>query len=201
MAKKLRHSTYFGVHIPPWREQKYGKGRGAGITTIRFVISGRVVSKKNNLQAVTIRKDARKWAKNEQKTGRKPTWDDVNYAIGLVYSKMWGNAEYKEFIEKYKPIIQEQMQEWSKRLAKNGLVFPIPACKMNLRLYFKDKYITDTVNKQQTIQDLLKECGVIPDDNYRCLNPISSASASYYQEIIDNISFISLSFKLNKPLH
>ena len=114
----------------------------------------------------------------------------------MVKSKMRGNVPYIEFLAKVKPIIIEEMQEWSARLSNKGLIFPIPKAAMSLRLYFKDRYITDTVNKQQTIQDLLVHCGVISNDDYKSLNPIHSASASYYEEIIYDISFVSLSFRL-----
>ena len=41
MAK--RFVTYFGVSVPPFKEEKLG----AGSKTIRFVIAGNVISKKN----------------------------------------------------------------------------------------------------------------------------------------------------------
>lgn len=190
----MRYQTYFGVPIPPFKEEKLG----AGAATIRFVISGRIVSKKNNQQAVTVKKFAREWANEQKKTGRPATWDDVHTAIGMVTSKMRGNQAYNEFLETYKPIIQAQAKEWSDRLFDKGLVFPLQKASMNLRLYFKDRHITDTVNKQQTIQDLLIEAGIIANDDYKTLNPISSASACYYEELVHSIAFISLSFQLPK---
>ena len=190
MAKRFQ--TYFGVPIPPFKEDKLG----AGSTTIRFVIAGKVPSKKNNQQAIAVRKFARDWAKQEAKKRPQPTWNDVHKAVSMVKSKMRGNIPYIEFLERVKPIIIKQMQEWSTRLSSKGLIFPIPKASMSLRLYFKDRYITDTVNKQQTIQDLLVHCGVISNDDYKSLNPIHSASASFYEEIIYDISFVSISFKL-----
>lgn len=189
MAKRFQ--TYFGVPIPPFKEDKLG----AGSITIRFVITGKVPSKKNNQQAIAVRKFARDWANHEAKK-RQPTWADVHKGITMVKSKMRGNLPYIEFLKKIKPEIIKQMQEWSGRLADKGLIFPIPKASMSLRLYFKNRYITDTVNKQQTIQDLLVHCGVIANDDYKSLNPIHSASASFYEEIIYDISFISLSFRL-----
>ena len=190
----MRFQTYFGVPIPPFKEEKLG----AGSVTIRFVISGRIVSKKNNQQAVTVRRFAREWATQQKKSGRQATWDDVQRAIGMVTSKMRGNKEYAEFVKKYKPIMQAQAKEWSDRLYEKGLVFPLKKAAMSLRLYFKDRHITDTVNKQQTIQDLLIESGIIANDDYRSLNPIASASACYYEELVNSIAFISLSFKMPK---
>lgn len=193
MAGK-RFQTWYNIPVPPFKEERYSSKS----TTIRFVISGNVPSKKNNQQAVTVRKIARDWAKKMQQSGKQPTWEDVHTAISMTSSKMRGNAKYIDFVKTYKPIIQEQMKDWSARLGDKGLVFPLSKATMTLRLYFKNRYITDTVNKQQTIQDLLVECGVIANDDYRTLNPILSKSACYYEEIIDDIAFISITTTLIK---
>lgn len=188
---KSRIFTYFGVHVPPWKEEKLGSG---GIT-IFFVLTGKTPSKKNNQQAVAVRKFARKWALDEKKVRPVPTWADVHKAISMVFAKMRGNAEYISFLEKVKPLLQHQCAYWSERLFSKGVIFPLQKATMTLKLYFKDRYVTDTVNKQQTIQDVLKSCGIIANDDYKTLNPIHSASACYYEEIVKDISFISLSFK------
>jgi hypothetical protein len=188
---KKRIFTYFGVPIPPFKEENYG----SGATTIRFVLTGKIPSKKNNQQAVAVRKHARSWA-IEQSKKRPATWADVNKAIGMVFSKMRGNKDYKDFLEKVKPILHEQSSYWVKQLEHKNLIFPLSKSTLSLRLYFKDRYVTDTVNKQQTIQDLLIDAGIIANDDYKSLNPIHSASASYYEEIIYDIASIAITFKL-----
>ena len=62
MGKK-RFISYFGVSIPPFKEEKLG----AGSTTIRFVITGKIPSKKNNQMSVAVRVHARKWISELQK--------------------------------------------------------------------------------------------------------------------------------------
>lgn len=188
----LRFQTYFGVPIPPFKEQKLG----AGSTTIRFVITGIIPSKKSNEMAISVRRDAKKLLFDTQNSKGAINLDDALKAVNAVYSKIRPNQAYLTFVEAQKPIIQSQAAEWSKRLGNKGLIFPLQKASMCLRLYFKDRYVTDTVNKQQTIQDLLIECGVIANDDYKTLNPITSASACYYQELIHNIAFISLNFRL-----
>ncbi len=189
MAKHFK--TYFNVAIPPFKEEKLG----AGSITIRFVLTGKIPSKKNNQQAIAVRKFARAWAK-EQSGKRQPTWADVNKAIGMVFGKMRGNIDYLTFLEKVRPIIQAQAAEWSNRLSAKGLVFPLKKSTLSLRLYFKDNYITDTSNKLQTVEDILQDCNIIANDDYKSLNPIHMASANYYQELTHDIAFISLSFRL-----
>jgi hypothetical protein len=103
---------------------------------------------------------------------------------------------YLAFLERVKPELQAQSAIWAERLKHKKLVFPIPKATMTLRLYFKGRYISDTVNKQQTIQDVLKECQIISNDDYKSLNPINSASACYYEEIIYDIATITLTFQL-----
>lgn len=187
-----RFVTYFGVPIPPFKEKKLG----AGSVPIRFILTGKIPSKKNNQMSVAVRKFAREWAKKQQKTGRNPGWHDVNKAISLCTSKVRPNAQYKEWVERMKPILHEQSSFWAKSLEHRGLIFPLKKSTMSLRLYFKDQYVTDTVNKQQSIQDLLIAAGIIANDDYNSLNPIHSASACYYEEVIHDIAFITLSIKL-----
>jgi hypothetical protein len=188
---KNRIFTIFGTPIPPWKEEKLGSKS----TTIRFVLTGKIPSKKNNQQAVAVRKHARAWA-IEQSKKRPATWADVQKAIGMVFGKMRGNKDYKEFLEKVRPILNEQSAYWVKQLSHKGLIFPLDKSTLSLRLYFKDRYVTDTVNKQQTIQDILQDCGIIKNDDYKSLNPIHSASANYYEEIVKDIASITISFKI-----
>ena len=190
MAKRFQ--TYFGVPIPPFKEEKLG----AGSTTIRFILTGKMPSKKNNQMSVAVRKYARDWAKKQQKTALLPSWKDVNKAISMCKSKVRPNTEYQQWVERMKPILHQQSSIWVERLGDKGLIFPLKKSTLSLRLYFKDRYITDTVNKQQSIQDLLVASSIISNDDYKTLNPIHSASACYYEELVEDIAFISLSFKL-----
>ncbi len=190
--KQKRFQTYFGVPIPPFKEEKLN----AGSITIRFVITGKIPSKKNNQMSVAVRRYAREWAKKKQSIGKQPTWGDVNHVISMCKSKVRPNKEYQEWVKRTIPIIHEQSGFWANRLRDKGLIFPLSKSTLSLRLYFKDRYVTDTVNKQQSIQDLLVDAGIIANDDYKSLNPIHSASACFYEEITKDIAFISLSFRL-----
>lgn len=187
-----RFQTYFGVPVPPFKEEKLG----AGSVSIRFILTGKIPSKKNNQMSVAVRKIAREWAKKQEKSGKNPSWKDVHKAISMCSSKVRPNQEYKEWVDRMKPVLHQQSSWWMEKLESRGLIFPLKKSTMTLRLYFKDRYVTDTVNKQQSIQDLLVAAGIIANDDYRSLNPIHSASACYFEELIHDIAFISLSFRL-----
>ena len=168
--------------------------------TIRFVIPGKIPSKKNSQQAICKRVYARDYLKKLLKEKGHITYDDAQKAIGKCTSKMMANLEYQEFLRKTKPIIHEQSSEWMRRLESKGLIFPLKKAALSLRFYFNNRYVTDTVNKQQTVQDLLIDAGIIANDDYASLNPIYSASACYVDELIHSIAFVSLSFKLSKKV-
>jgi hypothetical protein len=187
-----RFQTYFGIPVPPFKEEKIG----AGSTTIRFVLTGKIVSKKNNQAAIATRWDAKNELHRIYKEKGHISLDDALKAIDLVKGQMIGNSEYRDTINEYRPVLEEQKAYWLERLGPKGLVFPLQKASMTLRFYFKSRHVTDTANKQQTIQDLLVECGVVANDDYKTLNPIYAASACYYEEFIYNIAFVSLSFKL-----
>lgn len=191
MAAK-RFQTYFGIPIPPFKDEKLG----AGSITIRFVLTGNIISKKNNEQAIAVRQPARKFLYGQKEKNGIITMDDALKAINMVRGKIRGNAQYKKFLDKMRPVITSQMQEWAKRLSYKGLIFPLPKSALNIRLYIKDRYRRDTVNAHQTIQDMLKDCHVIEDDDDSHINPYFAASARYYEELVHNIAFISLSFRL-----
>lgn len=193
---KRRYSTWFGVKIPEWRPEKYGSGS----TTLRFVLTGKIISKKNNNQAFAIRKPALTFLDNLQNTQGYITLADAKKAVNMVRGKLIGNTEYRKFLQKCKPIIQAQAAHWSERLGEKGLIFPLKKSTMTLRLYFKDSYIADSANKLQTIQDLLVDAGVLVNDDRKSLNPIHCESADYYQQLYQNIAFISLTFRLNRHI-
>lgn len=190
MAKMFQ--TYFGIPVPPWKENKLP----AGAVSIRFVLVGKVPSKKNNMMSVAVRKEAMAYVKKLTSTKPTITRSEALKAIKMVYSKVRPNNEYLSFVEKQKPILQAQMAEHSASLRDKGLIFPLTSASVNLRFYFESRYIQDTVNKQQSIQDLLIAAGVIANDDYETLNPINSSSACFHEEILETITNIYLTFKL-----
>ncbi len=192
MAYK-RYVTYFGVPIPPFKENKLG----AGTTTIRFVITGKLPSKKNSSQAVVRRKEAREYIKAKSKeNGGMITAKEAQIAIGMTNAKIMPNLAYNQWKEEQRPIIEKQREFWMDRLQEKGLFFPLSKASMSIRFYFANDYFIDSISKQESVQDLLTDLQIIQDDNYKVLNPIYTASAQYKDELIHNICFISLTFKL-----
>lgn len=192
--KSKPFSTIFGVSVPKWQQEKLG----AGSATITFVLQGRMPSKKNRQMVVVEDFAAKKWLADRSKKVKKLSYGDFAAALGMTRAKFIGNRAYHEAKAKYIPVLQQQMEVWKDRLAAKGLVFPIKSAAMTVKFYFRDGRITDTVNKQQTVQDLLQEAGVIANDDYKTLNPISAASVKMSRGIRENISLIRLSVKLPK---
>jgi hypothetical protein len=187
-----RFLTYFGIAIPPWRAKKMG----AGAVTIRFVIKGTVPSKKNNQQAICVRKDAYKYLDELFAKKKSISKAEARQAIQKVRGKMRGNDAYRAFLEAQKPVMEAQRAVWLARLQEKGLVFPISAAALNIRFYFAQRYRQDSVNKQQSVQDLLKDCMIIADDDYTTLNPITAEADCYHEEIAHNLTVVSLTFQL-----
>lgn len=189
---KQRTLSYHGIHIPPWRDHKVG----AGAITIRFVVQGAVPSKKNNQQAICRRKEAATFLNDLFKQGNSITKPQAFEAIKKVTAKMRGNSRYLEFVEEQRPAIDLQRKYWLERLESKGLIFPIKKAVVNIRFYFAQKYRQDSVNKQQSVQDLLKDCKIILDDDYTCINPITADADCFADDITKNLVVISLTFKL-----
>jgi hypothetical protein len=174
MSETYQIRTYFGVPIPPFNEDSISMGTGA--VTLRFVVTGKIPSKKNN-QMVKI-------AYTKEK---KP------------YVRFVGNIEYKKFEERNKPKMLEQMMSYRKTFADKGLIFPITRASMVVKFFFKDLYEQDLSNKAETIQDLLVACNVLADDNYKILNPVTYMGKSFKDEVTENIALIAITIpNLNK---
>lgn len=189
-----KFQRYFGIRVPVFNEEKMG----TGAITIRFVLEGHVVSKKNNESAVPDPKRAKDYAYKMFREKGNMTLQDVLDTIGMVGVRFVGNPGYRAFLKKFIPVIQDQMKHWEPLLSRYGVEFPLQEAAFSLKLAFKDKYRTDTVNKMQTIQDLLTKAGAIRDDDYTVLNPIRGFSKRFYKRLQENISFISLTIENEK---
>lgn len=187
-----RIQTYFGVPFPPWPEEKIVSGSHS----IFFAIKGRIPSKKNNQQAVTRRKEAYAWVDEFFRTGQSMNKDQVKQAIRKVTAKMRGNDMYKQFLLDQTPTIEQQRQYWLEKLGPKGLIFPLSKASLRIRFYFAQRYRQDSGNKQQSVQDLLKDCHVIFDDDYTVIDPITVAGRCFAEEIRDNLTYVNLTFKL-----
>lgn len=193
MAPK-RFQTYFGIPFPPWREKKIRTGTNT--YTIWFALKGRVPSKKNNQQAVTRRNEAADYLNDLFAKSDTINKAQAFTAIKKVSAKMRGNDQYKAFLEEQSPFLEEQQRYWQKKLADKGLIFPISEAALSIRFYFAQKYRQDSVNKQQSIQDILKDCRIILDDDYTVTDPTTSAGRCYAGEIKENLTYIRITFSL-----
>lgn len=193
MAAK-RFQTYFGIPFPPWKENKPGPSGDS--YTIWFVIKGRVPSKKNNQQAVTRRKEAVDYLSDLFKHTATINKAQAFTAIKKVSAKMRGNDQYRAFLEEHSASLKDQRKYWQDRLGPKGLIFPLSKASLSIRFYFAQRYRQDSVNKQQSVQDILKDCHIIFDDDYTVIDPITATARCYKDEIKDNLTYITLTFKL-----
>src|SRR5690348_17199611 len=98
MAESRRRQTFFGVRVPPWRDESIGSGQ----ITLRFVITGSIVSKKNHRVAITDRQDAHEYLNKVNHQGV-VTVDMAKEACRLVKPKIRQSREYDEFVREWRP--------------------------------------------------------------------------------------------------
>lgn len=189
-----RFQRYFGIRVPIFEEKKMG----TGAITIRFVLEGRIVSKKNNETAIPDAKIAKDYLYQLNRVNGGVTLKDALEALAMIKVRFVGNPQYRACVKRYVPIIQEQMEYWKPLLIEYGVKFPLQEAVFNVKLGFKDRRKTDTINKIQTIHDLLVTAGAILDDDYAVLNPVRGYSKSFPQRLMENISFISLTIENEK---
>lgn len=184
----------FGIRVPIFKEEKMG----TGAVSIRFVLEGRIVSKKNNESAVPNAKNAKDHLHRLNAANGGVTLKDALDALAMVGVRFIGNPEYRACVKRYVPIIKAQMEHWEPLLAKYGVSFPLQEAVFNVKIAFKDRRRTDTINKIQTIHDLLVTAGAIRDDDYTVLNPIKGYSKAFPQRLKENVALISLTIENEK---
>lgn len=189
-----KHQVFFGTKVPIFKEEKMG----TGVVTIRFVLEGRIVSKKNNETAIPDAKMAKDYLHQLNTANGGVTLKDALEAIKQIGIRFVGNPEYRACVKKYVPIIQEQMKFWEPVLAEHGVKFPLKEAAIGFKLAFKDRRKTDTINKMQTLQDLLVAAGAIRDDDYTVLNPVRGYSKAFPQKLMENVSLILLTIENGK---
>lgn len=190
----LKFQRIFGIRVPIFNEEKMG----TGAVTIRFVLEGRIVSKKNNETAIPDTKMAKDHLHRMNTANGGITLKDALDALKMIGIRFVGNPEYRACVKKYLPIIQEQMAHWAPQLSKHGVSFPIQKGVLNVKLAFKDRRKTDTINKMQTIYDLFVTAGAVQDDDYSVLNPVKGYSRAFPQRMMENVASISLTFESEK---
>lgn len=190
----LKFQRIFGTRVPIFNEKKMG----TGVVTIRFVLEGRIVSKKNNETAIPDAKMAKDYLHQLNTANGGITLKDALEAFKQVGIRFVGNPEYRACVKKYVPIIQEQMAYWEPLLAKHGVKFPLQEAVLSVKLAFKDRRKTDTINKMQTIQDLMVTAGAIRDDDYTVLNPVSGYAKAFPQRLMENVSLVLLTIESEK---
>lgn len=189
-----KHQVFFGTKVPIFKEEKMG----IGVVTIRFVLEGRIVSKKNNETAIPDAKMAKAYLHQLNTSNGGVTLKDALEAIKQIGIRFVGNPEYRACVKKYVPIIQEQMRFWEPVLAEHGVKFPLKEAAIAFKLAFKDRRKTDTINKMQTLQDLLVAAGAIRDDDYTVLNPVRGYSKAFPQRLMENVSLVLLTIENGK---
>jgi hypothetical protein len=183
-----------GIRVPIFDEPKLG----TGAVTIRFVLEGLLISKKNNESAIPDAKNAKDYLYQLNKANGGVTLKDALEALARVRVRFVGNPKYRACKKRFIPVIQAQMEQWEPLLAQHGVKFPLQEAVLSVKLAFKDKYRTDTINKMQTIHDLLVEAGAISDDDYTVLNPIKGYSKLFNKRLTENVALISLTIKNEK---
>jgi len=192
MSEVYQIRTYFGVPIPPFNEDSISMGSGA--ITLRFVVSGKIPSKKNNQTIKIMHDKAKLFLKGSSMVSVKQAYA----ALYKVYIRFIGNTEYKTFVDENKAKMLEQMIHYKEQFKDKGLIFPINRASMVVKFYFKDLYKQDLSNKAETIQDLLVACKILEDDNYMVLNPVTYMGKSFKDEVTQNIALIAITIPNSK---
>lgn len=188
---KSRIRTYAGIHFPPMEEHKLERG----YLYMQIALKGRIPSKKNNILAGKSYKESFKIIKSNTTNGLVPMTDAYN-AVKKVKATIIGNIKYHDYVKEQKEKVLAQIQSYKEKWSELGVIFPLSKAKMKIDLLFVDDYVQDSINKAQTIQDLLVHCKLIEDDNYKCINPVTVVGHYFKDQLRENQALVSISFNI-----
>lgn len=188
----LKARKLFGIYVPPKSPPKIK----SGALTLTFVIRGHIPSKKNNQTVRRCFDSSVEFLKQEidtkQSLDGKKAFEIAMKAINKVYIGYIGNKEYTSFVEEQKPKLIEQAAHYSERLKHRNLIFPLDYASLGINFFWAKDYNHDTLNKAQSIQDLLVDAHIIKDDNYKIINPVTLHSEFAKDWVIDNTVKINI---------
>lgn len=122
--------------------------------TFRFKNSRKiVVPSKKNQQAIDVvpKKD--------------PLTGDITY-VPVPHP----SAQHQKWTKEHLPIFYR----WKRHILDNhGVDVPIARAKLKILFYFPDSKDRDLGNKAETIYDIMRDTGIIIDDKFKCLKPIT----------------------------
>lgn len=80
------------------------------------------------------------------------------------------SAQYQRWYKEH----QSVFYSWKRHIIENhGVRCPIMRAKLKILFYFPDSKDRDLGNKAETLYDMLKDTGIIIDDKFKCLKPIT----------------------------
>lgn len=177
-----------GVHLPPRKKNKHKK-----CVTIRFVVTGVIPSKKNQIVA------SLNW-RSLMKAFVALTKSERRISLRAIVEVLKDNPPFIKQSEKYREwevvtredILQQAQAHFLSLQSKHNLIYPITKASVSVYHYWKDNYPRDSSNKIEGIFDILVKAGIIKDDKWQCLSPIKADANIYSGEILNHITVVDL---------
>lgn len=185
--------TRNGVVIPPWRHENKGR-----CVTLEFVLTGLIPSKKNRQRASFnyswAISQVRQFFKTQQASNITVA-GTLKFVVKLIKNIrpfIYKPEEIKKWEDAAITDLLRQANDWRESFSAQGLCYPITHAQISIKHYWADDYQRDNGNRAETIHDVLVQCGILADDNYKCLFRTVSESKLYKDEITQHITLIHL---------
>ena len=181
MKYSKRIKTYYGIPVPPWRDEPMGK-----TMTFVFVLKGQIPSKKNQLVGVVDRADAFEFLNSLTTYTKK----DCITMLFKTYARIKNSKEYEKWEAETVEILKEQLRVNQPAAEKNGIIFPISKASVKTRFYWKGKYRRDNSNKCEGLHDALVKAQVILDDSDKVMPKTGQSAKDYTDEVTESLAVI-----------
>lgn len=150
-----------------------------------FVIEGTIPSKKNCQVPDANKKRTESILRRN--FGQPVTEELIQELLG-VKPFIRRSRRYMKWEERIRPDLVAQAARWSASYEKKKLIFPITKATITIYHYWADPKSRDNSNKAESIHDTLVACGILSDDDHKCLYKNSAEADLYAGEINKHIT-------------
>jgi hypothetical protein len=180
-----RITSLHGFLLPPKKKMVIKK-----YVTFRFAIPGTIPSKKNMIWA-----DSNILLIVGKLTACHTVAETIQCIKDHFKAYVKNSGKYNTWMKETRPLIIEQL---AKECAKYKMEWYRPFDNVSVKIYhyWKDDMERDLDNKQSTIYDLLKTCGIIENDNWQCLGQIHSECENYSGQVLEAITTIDVTYRI-----
>ncbi len=170
--------------VPPRKDQKFKEN-----LVLRFVIPGTIPSKKNCQVPEGNKKRIESILRSQL---NRPVTEELIKQVLDVKPYIRSSQRYQKWEDKCREDLVKQAARWKVSYESKGLLFPITKATISIYHYWADPKSRDNSNKAESIHDTLVACGILSNDDHKCLYKTAAEAGLYKGEINHHLTVFTI---------